>query len=367
MIFEHIKQQLFSCYSHHQHAYRPLGSTTSALVDLYEQLTSALDSKGISHVNLFCLDLSKAFDKLHHHHLLNYLSAKGFNHGFLRWLSSYLCSRTMRVIILNTLGPIFDIPSGVPQGSVLGPFLFAAFIGSVDFSNVKYVQYADDMTLIEPLSLTQRSSITLDDCISLFCRVGLSLNRSKCKQLHVCFHRSCSVNDDTGFTHVNIFKVLGISFTDRLSWETHFSCVLKIVSQRLYIIRCMKSCVSKQELLRIHHALNTSVLCYASPVFGLLPSTLLIKLEKFQRRAHRMICGPGCECDGFPPLSVRFAKTAVELLLRAESESSHPLHRYVPERLPSTRRFRNPPSVTNRRLNSFFPWACRIFNSCLRP
>ena len=366
IIFEHIKLQLFSCYGRHQHAYRPLGSTTSALVDLCEQVTSTLDSNDISHVNIFCLDLSKAFDKLHHHHLLNYLSAKGFNHGFLKWLRSYLCSRTMRVMVLNSLGPIVDVPSGVPQGSVLGPFLFAAFMGSVNFSNmnVKCIKYADDVTLIEPLSVNQVSSVTLDYCVSVFLREGLSVNRSKCKQLHVCFRRSLVCEEDnTGFPVFDSFKILGLIFTDRLTWDMHVSYALKTVSRRMYIIRCMKKCVSKDELIRIYHALVTSVLSYASPVFGLLPTTQLTKLERCQRRAHRMICGPACECDAFPPLSERFARTAVELLLRAESQPNHPLHQYVPERLPSTRRFRNPASNTNRRLNSFFAWACRLFNS----
>ena len=152
IIFEQIKLQLFSCYGSQQHAYRPLGSTTTALIDFYEQITKALDCKDIPHANVFCLDLSKAFDQLHHHHLLNYLCTKGFNHGFLKWLRSYLSFRAMRVKVLNTLGPVFDIPSSVPQGSVLGPFLFAAFMGSVDisFMNVRCIKYADDVTLVEP-------------------------------------------------------------------------------------------------------------------------------------------------------------------------------------------------------------------------
>ena len=78
----------------------------------------------------------------------------------------------MRVKVLNTLGPIVDIPSGVPQGSVFGPFLFVAFMGSVNFSNmnVKCIKYSDDVTLIESLSLNQVSSVTLDNCVSAFLR-----------------------------------------------------------------------------------------------------------------------------------------------------------------------------------------------------
>ena len=367
IVFENIKLQLFSCYGSHQHAYRPLGSTTTALIDLCEQITKSLDSKDVSHVNVFCLDLSKAFDQLQHNRLLNYLRTNGFNHGFLRWLQSYLSFRSMRVKVMNTFGPVFDIPSGVPQGSVLGPFLFAAFMGAVDFShinNVHCVKYADDVTLVEPLLGNNKSLVTLDDCVVAFTENGLNVNRAKCKQLHVCFRRSLSCeNDVSGFPCVQSLRILGVHFTDRLTWETHISNILKIVSQRLYVVRCMKSSVCKDELIRIYHAINTAVIFYASPVYGLLPSTLLAKLERFQRRAHRLICGAECNCDGFPPIRNRFQTSALKILLRAESDSSHPLHPFVPERLPSTRRFRNPPVSTTRRLNSFFPWTCRTFNS----
>ena len=367
IIFEHVKLDLFSCYGTHQHAYRPLGSTASALVELCEQVTVALDSKNTSHVNVFCLDLCKAFDKLHHHRLLNYLSTCGINHGFLKWLSSYLSSRTMCVKILNSFGPIVEIPSGVPQGSVLGPFLFAAYMGSVNFCeiNVECIKYADDVTLIEPLSCNEVSSVTLDNCIRIFQREGLCVNRAKCKQLRVCFCRPLpcrKCNNDSGFVNVSTLKILGLSLTDRLGWDKHISSVLKIASQRLHIIRCMKFCVTIEELIQIYHAIITSVLVYASPAFGKLPSTLLGKMEKFQRRAHRLICGPACNCSRFPPLGRRLEDVAVDLLLRAEANSDHPLYKYVPGRLPMTNRFRNPVCNTNRRLNSFLPWAARLHN-----
>lgn len=368
IVFEHIKNDLYTCYGYDQHAYRPLGSTTSALIDICDHVTTALDRKEICHVNMFCLDLSKAFDKLSHHRLINYLSSRGMNHGCLRWLYSYLCSRTMCVKIRDTLGPIVQIPSGVPQGSVLGPFLFAAFMGAVGFpgDRITCIKYADDVTLIEPLSSQQVSSVSMRDCITVFEQNGLYVNKNKCKQLHICRNSLCTANEtDTGFTNVVSVKVLGCVFTHRFSWDMHVSHVLKTVSRRLHIIRCMKSFVSStDELVRIYHALITSVFRYASPTFGLLPVTLLSKLERFQRRAHRLVCGQsGCECNRFPSLASRFEDAAVEFLLRAEANGSHPLNHRVPERLPRTNLLRHPFCNSSRRLNSFVPWTCRLINS----
>ena len=99
-------------------------------------------------------------------------------------LLSYLQARTFCVKVCNRFGPAVVTRSGVPQGSVLGPFLFAAFMGSFSFSapNVDCVKYADDVTLIESVHHNENSSITLDDCVSLFRREGLFVNLAKCKQ-----------------------------------------------------------------------------------------------------------------------------------------------------------------------------------------
>jgi hypothetical protein len=247
---------------------------------------------------------------------------------------------------------------------VLGPFLFAAFMGSVDFSqsNTKCIQYADDLTIIESLSCNQPSCISLTACEALFKDIGLVLNRSKCKLMHIRRSVIPINNENSDFDMVFSLKVLGVTLSDRLKWHDQISSLLKTASQRLYIIRRLKDFVCTDELVRIYHALITSVFVYASPVYGRLPVTLLTKLERFQKRAHRLICGPNCECNFFPPLASRFEDAAIQLLLRSESSVSHPLHDLVPERLPASNRFRMPTCCTNRRLDSFIPWSIVLSN-----
>ena len=66
----------------------------------------------------------------------------------LDWIRSYLCDRKQYVKIGQHSSGLFDCCSGVPQGSVLGPLLFAAYVspvGSVIESfGVRHQQYADD-------------------------------------------------------------------------------------------------------------------------------------------------------------------------------------------------------------------------------
>ena len=365
LVLSHIKLELFSCFGPEQHAYRPFGSTTTALVELCEHVTRALDCKQTAAVDVFCLDLSRAFDKLQHHRLLNYLSDCGFNHGFLRWLNSYLSCRTMNVRVLNVLGPSVVIPSGVPQGSVLGPFLFAAYMGSVifPFSNVHCIKYADDVTLIEPLSRHQTPTISLDVCVSVFNNKGLTVNRTKCKTIRFCCSKAPPVIRDCGFTRVSALKILGIVFSDSFKWDSHVSAILSTASKRLYIIRRLKQFVDPVEVVRVYQAIITSIIMYASPVYGRLPLKLSSKFERFQKRAHRLTCGPNCECDLFPSVSSKLQEAALQLLLSAEINHAHPLHDSVPHRLPATNRLSVPLCRTNRRLNSFFPWATELCNA----
>jgi hypothetical protein len=74
------------------------------------------------------LDLRKAFDTVNHARLLNKLPSYGINAVELMWVSSYLFARTQVVNFEGTLSEENYITHGVPQGSILGPLLFALLI-----------------------------------------------------------------------------------------------------------------------------------------------------------------------------------------------------------------------------------------------
>ena len=67
-------------------------------------------------------DLKKAFDTVNHRILCCKLSAMGLANSSIMWFESYLANRSQVTKIGTYLSPSSTISSGVPQGSILGPY-----------------------------------------------------------------------------------------------------------------------------------------------------------------------------------------------------------------------------------------------------
>ena len=154
-----------SLSSSFQSAYRMFHSTETTLLGIYNDLILAMDRGEVT--SLILLDLSAAFDTVDHSILLHRLQHWFGLHGTsLDWFSSYLTSRSQAVFIQNSTSSFSNLSCGVPQGSVLGPFLFTLYttaLGSVISKNsIKYHLYADDTQLY--ISFTPSNSTSSLAC-----------------------------------------------------------------------------------------------------------------------------------------------------------------------------------------------------------
>ena len=134
---------------------------------------------------LTLLDLSAAFDTIDHSTLLERLHVHfGISGTVFQWFKSYISNRQQRVHIDGSLSCPQDLHFGVPQGSVLGPFLFCLYTTSIsqmiNTHDVSHHMYADDTQVYIELSQsdTHKSISSLSDCLT---DISLWMKSSKLK------------------------------------------------------------------------------------------------------------------------------------------------------------------------------------------
>ena len=76
-----------------------------------------LDNQG--QIDIFILDLEKAFDTPPHELLKSKLFTYGIGGKTMKWIDAFLCFRQQRVVV------------NVTQGTILGPLLFSLHINDI--------------------------------------------------------------------------------------------------------------------------------------------------------------------------------------------------------------------------------------------
>ena len=114
-------------------------------------------------------DLSKAFGTIPHLPLLNKLASLQVNLYLLRWIYNYLSNRSQSVVLNGVQSNPLAVISGVPQGSVLGPLLFLAYIDGVARSvhHSKVIMYADDIVLYRTIKKPSDFTLLQEDVTSV--------------------------------------------------------------------------------------------------------------------------------------------------------------------------------------------------------
>ena len=171
-------------------------------------MAQAIDSR--QGVLLVLLDLTAAFDTINHTILLRRLLATDYVATYA-WLTSYLHNRTNVVRVKSSLSEVNNIMTGVPQGSVLGPILFNAYIAPLakllHQHNMQHHLYADDTQLYvtfpptDHMQALPRMEACIQEVKTWLCENGLFMNENKSEAIVIC---SPSLRTPITFSRINI-------------------------------------------------------------------------------------------------------------------------------------------------------------------
>ena len=291
-----------------QSAYRVNHGTETVLTWVTNYILCAMDDR--KGVYLVLLDLSAAFDTIHHGTLLHRLEMNlGVKGTVLQWIRSYLTDRRQRVIIQGVSSQPTTLTYGVPQGSVLGPKLFTIYSAPIATicrkHNLDVQMYADDTQLLMSFDMetsSERDDISsrIEKCIEdlrLWMKANhLKLNDDKTELLVFTSPRyQDRVQNSTILVGSNAVESsssardLGIILDSTLNMEKHVSTICKAAYHHLRNINSIRNSLDTRTAEILIHAFVTSRLDCGNAVLAGLPKRLISKLQIVQNSAARVL------------------------------------------------------------------------------
>ena len=292
-LYEHFKDHLFI----NQHGFVKKRSDMSNMLRFLNRIYKALDENPHDEIIAFYADFSKAFDKVPLKLLLRKLKDIGVGGCLLEIIYDYLRNRRQFVRVDFYTSTVLEITSGVPQGSLLGPLLFFVFINDLHevlrFSDPSI--FADDLKI---LSVGRKQDEIQLDLNKIEVRVGqnnMELAFEICAQINL---RGVDINlflNGNRVPQPESIKDLGIHILGDLSWNTHLTKRLKKANKLLYSLRRNVAFnVNTFVKLGLYKSILLPVLTYGCHCVNFLRKDLQ-KLEFFQKKAAKWICGKHCQ------------------------------------------------------------------------
>ena len=351
-----------------QFAYIPggCGGCTSALT--YIRLHTLQHISNTSgYTRILSLDFSKAFDTISHRLILQILADRfGCPAHLIRFVASYLTNRCQRVVSGPHITQWRPASSGVPQGSVLGPLLFAMYVDDACpvNTNTSFVIYADDFNVLHNVSSTQHDKLQeeVDELVKWSRGRKLVLNPSKTQLLTVSRSKAqCApivISGTTIYEAANA-RILGVYFSCDTKWDLQFSTLYARCCRCLSMVKKLWQAGGASRLVWLAYlGLVFSQIAWCWPVLCDVPKSHKQKLLRLELTVARW-------AGTRPPkaLSERLDDVCVRLIKRiASNKNAHPLAEFFQVRdfLPKVRNPRillPPPSRHSFLQNSFVKYS----------
>ena len=266
-------------------------------------------------VGVLFLDMSKAFDTVDHGQLVRKLSTlDDVSPQGLEWIESYLRHRTQSTLVGSSVSDPLAVPSGVLQGSVLGPTRFSLFINDLPkaITGATTLLFADDTTIYavgkDVASIAKSLTSALHLATEWLCDNHPSLNVQKTKAMLIHSARRTNLPPpsihllSTPVEQVHSTTFLGVCINDTLNWCEHVWLVSSTVSRNLNLLWRRSWFLPKAALLVFYCSYILPSFDYCDVVWVCCTKDEAALLERLQNFAAKTIL---CQCRRYLASSAR--------------------------------------------------------------
>ena len=285
-----------------QSGFRTNHSTGTCLTYLHDYIrTEITDGK---YVGMVMLDVQKAFDSVNHEQLCEKIRLAGIDPT---WFISYLSNRKQKVFVNGTFSSYQVIKSGVPQGSILGPWSYLLFCNDMPpcVKKCSVILYADDTILLTSSKdlneINSNLSREMSTCYHWLTNNGLAMHKGKTEAIVISSKRKVHTtrnfnikHDDQTITPSPVLKYLGLKINNTLSGEEIVQSIVGKASGRLKFLYRNQNHLNSKTRRTLANALIFSHFDYAMGAwYPALTKKLKSRLQITQNKVVRFILGLG--------------------------------------------------------------------------
>lgn len=147
VVADYMKSSVLKVLDPTQYGTVPKSSTTQALIHMLNHSTKGCNGNRAT-VRVTLYDYMKAFDLIDHRILVNKLCKLDMPIEISNWILDFLSDRSQRIKLPEGCYSKWgSVPSGVPRGTRLGPWLFLVLIKNLEINNAGNIwRYVEDPT-----------------------------------------------------------------------------------------------------------------------------------------------------------------------------------------------------------------------------
>ena len=310
IILPYITNNIPSIY--HQHGFKTKHSTTTALHQLTNHITTGFNQKKPPHRTItIALDMSQAFDTVNHYTLIEKLINTNTPTLITRFIANYIRGRKAFTQYKNKNSFKKQFKAGVPQGGVLSPTLFNIYMSDLPTPprDIHVTTYADDITIYSSdknyTIAQQRLQPYLEDVQTWTKANDLKLNASKTMTTLFTpdpaeYRDELSLQlDNTRLPTIRNPKILGLTFDPKLTFNEHIKTSKDKAEKTINILKALTSThwgKNKETLTNTYKTVTRPILEYAGTIYApIISDKQLTALQVTQNQGLRI--ATGCTSD----------------------------------------------------------------------